>query len=110
MKVLGQIPLELFFWVLAITLLATAQPHEHGEGAHFTLCPLANLGLTWCPGCGIGRAITHLFHGNLEKSFEQHWFGLPALLILLYRVLVLLKWSLINYKGFKIKDKEKKYV
>jgi hypothetical protein len=41
MKYIKSFPIELLFWVLALVLLATANPHEH----HFTLCPLANLGM-----------------------------------------------------------------
>ncbi|MCX2573732.1 DUF2752 domain-containing protein [Pedobacter sandarakinus] len=83
MKHLKQIPLELIFWVLALVLLATANGHEH----HFTICPLANLGFEqWCPGCGLGRAISHIFHGEFAESFAAHWFGFPALLIIVYRI------------------------
>jgi Protein of unknown function (DUF2752) len=74
--------LELVFWVSAIVLLATANPHEH----HFSLCPLANLGFDWCPGCGLGRSIIALFHGDIYASLKYHWFGIPALFIILYRI------------------------
>ena len=73
---------ELTFWILALALLATANPSAH----HFTLCPLANLGFDWCPGCGLGRSITAIFNGDLKSSFQQHWFGILALLIIIYRI------------------------
>lgn len=76
------IPLELIFWISALVLLATAKP----GGAHFTLCPLANLGVTSCPGCGLGRAITYLFHGDLQQSWKLHRFALPALFTLASRI------------------------
>lgn len=82
MKYVKDFPLELFFWSTGLLLLATANPHSH----HFTLCPLANLGYEWCPGCGLGRAITALFNGELSVSFKQHWFGLPALMFIFYRI------------------------
>ncbi|WP_245681362.1 DUF2752 domain-containing protein [Arcticibacter eurypsychrophilus] len=50
------------------------------------MCPLANLGLTWCPGCGLGRSIASILHGNLSQSFHYHWFGIPGLLILISRI------------------------
>lgn len=79
--------LELLFWVIALVLLATTNVQQH----HFTLCPLANLGFEdWCPGCGLGRSISHVFHGQLTQSFKEHWFGLPALIIILYRVYTLI--------------------
>ena len=88
MKYFKGLPIELLFWITALVLLATSNAHEH----HFTLCPLANLGFeSWCPGCGLGRSISYIFHGEFVESFKQHWFGLPALLILLHRVYVLTK-------------------
>ncbi|KQB99147.1 DUF2752 domain-containing protein [Pedobacter sp. Hv1] len=100
MKHFKSFPLELFFWIAALVLLATADPHEH----HFSLCPLANLGLTWCPGCGLGRSITSLFHGDVSASFSHHWFGIPALILICYRIYQLSK-NLFN-KDFNLKYKE----
>ncbi|WP_240618525.1 DUF2752 domain-containing protein [Pedobacter yonginense] len=75
-------------------LLATTNAHYH----HFTLCPLANLGFeNWCPGCGLGRSISHILHGEFSNSFSEHWFGLPALLIILYRI-----YTLTYNKNYKI--------
>ncbi|MNK38463.1 hypothetical protein D3C87_570540 [compost metagenome] len=91
---------ELVFWVLALTLLATADPHEH----HFTLCPIANLGFEWCPGCGLGRSITAIFNADFNASFRHHWFGVPALLIILYRIYQLGKQLIFkqnNYLKYK---------
>lgn len=101
MKYIKNIPVELCFWLVALMLLATANPHDH----HFTLCPLANLGLSWCPGCGLGRSITSIFHGEIQESFAQHWFGIPALILISYRILQLAK-QLINKEPFKLKLKE----
>ena len=102
MKTLRHIPLELVFWVLALVMLATATPVEPGHVHYFTLCPLANMGFDWCPGCGIGRSITHLFHGNVGASIAQHWFGIPALAIIVWRIAVLIILT-INNKIFKLK-------
>ncbi|RZK71849.1 MAG: DUF2752 domain-containing protein [Pedobacter sp.] len=89
MKRLSHTPVELLFWVAALLMLAIAEPELPSQAHHFTICPLANLGISWCPGCGIGRSITQLLHGNLEESFAHHWFGVPALIIISTRV-----WSL----------------
>lgn len=86
---LGRIPWELIFWVMGLFLLAIAEPQGHGQVQHFTFCPLANLGLDWCPGCGLGRAVTQLFHGHLKESFHQHWLGLPAVVIIGLRIIKL---------------------
>lgn len=95
MRYIKNFPLELAFWVMALVLLATANGHEH----HFTLCPLANLGYEgWCPGCGLGRSISHIFHGEFTESFSEHWFGFPAISIIVYRIYTLIR----NKQKFKI--------
>ena len=98
MRYIKSFPLELVFWIIALVLLATANPHEH----HFSLCPLANLGVDWCPGCGLGRSISALFHGEIRESLNFHWFGLPALMVIFYRIVTL---TLI-IKGNNLKYKE----
>ena len=89
MNRLSRIPVELIFWIAALVLLAAADPAQHQEGKHFTFCPLATIGLSWCPGCGLGRSITQLFHGELRESLHYHWLGIPAVLIIGYRIIVL---------------------
>jgi len=86
---MNRFPAELIFWTTALVLLATAEPHHHLQEHHFTFCPLANMGIDWCPGCGLGRSVTQLFHWNLKESFKMHWFGVPATLIIMYRIVVL---------------------
>jgi hypothetical protein len=106
MKIWAQIPFELLFWMSALLMLGSAGMGSPGEVNHFTLCPLANMGFSWCPGCGIGRAITHLLHGQVLESFKYHWFGLPALLIICYRIYTLMRLQLTK----RFKEKEKCYV
>jgi hypothetical protein len=77
---------ELIFWIAALIALAICDP---AQPAHFSLCPFKLLGITWCPGCGIGHAIAFLFHGDIARSIDAHWFGIPALGIILWRIIVL---------------------
>ncbi|HVW95597.1 MAG TPA: DUF2752 domain-containing protein [Mucilaginibacter sp.] len=77
---------ELAFWVAALTSLALTNP---GNASHFSLCPLKMLGITWCPGCGLGHSISFLFHGDIKSSFHAHWLGIPALFVILYRIYTL---------------------
>lgn len=86
-------PLELILWCGAIFILALSYPNAT---RHITLCPIENLGFSWCPGCGLGRSISYLLHGELILSWEQHWFGIPALGILIYRIVQLLNKFLLN--------------
>lgn len=90
--------LEMCFWVLALLLFAMAKIKE----PHFTLCPLANLGWRGCPGCGLGRSIILLFDGQFKQSLSQHWFGIPAVAIILYRIVQL--WRL-NFNKSIITEK-----
>ncbi|MDB5110411.1 MAG: hypothetical protein JWR67_1525, partial [Mucilaginibacter sp.] len=77
---------ELIFWIAAIISLAFADP---SAPPHYSLCPLKLAGITWCPGCGLGHSIAWLLHGNIKNSFHSHWIGIPALLIILYRIYIL---------------------
>ena len=110
LKAANRIPLELLFWLTALLLLGFAEVETGGHKPHFTLCPVAYFGMDWCPGCGIGRSISQLLHGNWKESLAQHWFGLPALLILLHRIVVLFRLAVRNNKGLKTKYKEERYV
>ena len=110
MKTRLRMPIELIFWIVALVILANGDVREQQTAAHFTLCPLANLGFACCPGCGIGRSITALFHGNLGLSFHLHWFGLPAVIILLYRISILIRLQFSTSRKNNLERKEKSYV
>jgi hypothetical protein len=79
---------ELAFWAAALIALAIANPTDQ---SHFSLCPLKLMGITWCPGCGLGHSISFLFHGDIKDSFHAHWLGIPALGMILYRIYVLVR-------------------
>ncbi|TSD65067.1 DUF2752 domain-containing protein [Inquilinus sp. KBS0705] len=79
---------ELIFWIVALTCLAFTNPVGK---SHFSLCPLKAMGISWCPGCGLGHAIAYLFHGDIKNSFHAHWLGIPATGIILYRIVTLLR-------------------
>jgi hypothetical protein len=88
---------ELVFWITALVALALADPTNQ---THFTLCPLKLLGFTWCPGCGLGHAISFLLHGDIKSSFHAHWLGMPALVIILYRIYILTRLRLTSQMKF----------
>jgi hypothetical protein len=88
-----KLPFELIFWLGSLLFLAFTKTSVY---SHFSLCPLNNLGIKWCPGCGLGRSIRSILHGNLILSFSQHWFGIPALFILIYRIIQLFNNFLLN--------------
>jgi len=80
--------LEAYFWLIALVSLALSSP---SNATHYTLCLFKNLGIDFCPGCGLGRAITFLFHGQLLASWQSHPLALMAIVVLLYRSYQLLK-------------------
>jgi hypothetical protein len=49
------------------------------------------MGISWCPGCGIGHSIAYLLHGDVIKSFHTHFLGTFALLVIVYRIVQLIK-------------------
>jgi len=79
-------PPEAIIWTISLVALAFYYPDDH---AHVTLCPISNLGFNFCPGCGLGRSIAFLFHGEIFKSWQAHPLGIFAVIILTYRVITL---------------------
>ncbi len=92
-QMLKKIPLELLVWTGALLFLAFTKTSGI---SHASLCPLDILGLDWCPGCGLGRSMRYMLQGDPLGSFNQHWFGIPALIILIYRIIQLLNNFIIN--------------
>jgi hypothetical protein len=89
---------EALIWIAALVFLAVSNPADH----HYTICPLDNLGISYCPGCGLGRAIGYFFRLDLESSFLSHPLGIPAVILLVYRsVIVLAKPSASDFSTFK---------
>jgi hypothetical protein len=93
--VIKKFPWEAAIWFTALILLACYFPSQ--EHAHFTICPLALAGVDWCPGCGLGRSLSHLLHGQWQLSFTAHPLGGFALIILSLRIINLTKTFLHNY-------------
>jgi hypothetical protein len=86
----SSIGFEATIWIGGLFFLAFI---NNPEDIHFTVCPLANLGLDICPGCGLGNSISYLFRGDLIGSFNSHPLGLFALIVLLTRIIHLLKFN-----------------
>ena len=87
--------LECIVWLSALLVLYFAPSAPDQE--HFTICLFRLLGFEHCPGCGLGRSIHAFMHGNLAESWQYHWFGIPALMIILARIISLIK----KYKHVK---------
>lgn len=88
-KLLG---FEGLVWSFSILYLATLTVNSEN---HFTICPLANLGIDSCPGCGLGKSVSLILHGHIMQSFDYHYLGIPALIIILFRIYQIIS---VNYK------------
>src|SRR5690554_321967 len=88
---------ELIFWSVGLLALWYTDPSGH----HFGLCPLDNMGLTWCPGCGFGRSISFLMNGNLAASWSLHPLGGFGLFIIIFRVFEIVGNIKTTYKHGK---------
>jgi len=78
--------LELLVWAGGLVFLATWNPYT---GPSFDLCLFHRLGLP-CPGCGLGRSISFVLHGDLSRSLHTHPLGVFALVVLVIRSVSLL--------------------
>lgn len=90
MSRLRRIPLEAWAWTLGLALVALLDPNAAGW---FTVCPFDwigdALGVTFCPGCGLGRAIGHLARGEWSASWAAHPLAVPAVVLLTWRAATL---------------------
>jgi len=85
--VLKRLDLELVFLVASLLSFALSNP----ENEHFNLCIFKWLNFNYCPGCGLGHSITWFFHGDFSKAYESHFFGIPAVFIILHRIIQLVR-------------------
>lgn len=79
-----RVPVEAIIWMIGLLALALYDP-AHQE--HASLCIFNNIGFTYCPGCGLGRSISLLFHGDPVASFQAHPLGIIAVAILSHRII-----------------------
>ncbi|PUZ26653.1 hypothetical protein DCM91_09615 [Chitinophaga costaii] len=68
---LKQLNPELIIWPLALAGLAFMHP----EHAYPSICPLKWLGLTWCPGCGLGRSVSFSASRPSNRSLANTQIG-----------------------------------
>jgi hypothetical protein len=91
---------EAVLWPLALALLYW-WPVAEGP----SLCVYHHLGISWCPGCGLGTALHHLLHGHWTQSWAHHKLAGPVAFMLLFRSLRVLitttrpLWKPRNYSN-----------
>ena len=79
---------ELSAWVAGLTWLALIDP---SAATHFDLCAFKWIGFSFCPGCGLGHAVSWLFHGDMQRSLQAHPLGILAVVVLGHRIVILMK-------------------
>lgn len=77
---------EAAIWVAALVVLALGNPNSD---FHFTIFwPYYVWGIK-SPGFGLGHSISYLFRGDVISAIESHILGIPAVAVILWRVLTL---------------------
>lgn len=85
---LNTIPSEAWIWAIGLLVLGLGAPILDGK---LTLCVPTLLGFDGCWGCGLGRSIGLLAHGELAASWASHPLGIPAVLIISARIVQLVR-------------------
>ncbi len=80
--------MELIAWIIALFVPFFINPWASD---HFSICFFKWIGIDWCPGCGLGKSMAFLYRGEWRLSFQSHWLGAVATLLLAYRVFNLLR-------------------
>lgn len=94
MKLFRNINFELPVWILILIYLALINP----DAKHFSFCLLNILGFDWCPGCGLGHSMSYALHGRLYSSWQAHYLGVPAMLVLVWHVAKLFRFELKKWR------------
>ena len=77
---------EAAIWVAALVVLALGNPNSD---FHFTIFwPYYVWGIK-SPGYGLGHSISYLFRGDVLSAIETHILGIPAVGIILWRIVTL---------------------
>lgn len=87
-KYLKKYDYEAIFWLAAMAYLTFINPYTP---KHLDFCLFSLVGIENCPGCGLGKSISMIFHGDFVASFNAHPLGLPALALILKRIYKLIK-------------------
>ena len=85
-ELLRYVDREAAIWVAALVVLALSNPNSD---FHFTIFwPYYVLGMK-SPGYGLGHSISYLFRGDVISAIETHILGIPAVAVLVWRVITL---------------------
>jgi hypothetical protein len=97
---------EAVIWLSGLLILALI--NVDGT-SHLTICPFKNLGIDFCPGCGLGKSIHYLLHLEINQSLNAHPLGIFTFAVLARRIYGLIKSSVNNKKTNLSTNMEYKY-
>lgn len=83
-----KIDMESLFWLIAFIYLSIIDPYTP---KHLDMCLFSLVGIDNCPGCGLGKSISMIFHGDFIGSFHSHILGIPAIILIVKRIYTLMK-------------------
>ncbi|MCL6099134.1 MAG: DUF2752 domain-containing protein [Bacteroidetes bacterium] len=89
---------EAVLWLVGLIYLLFINPYQP---QHYTLCPFKNMGITFCPGCGLGRSISLFYHGDLIHSIKAHPLGILAFILIVARTTKLFIKMYFNFHKTK---------
>jgi hypothetical protein len=86
---------EALVFAIALLLLGLMDPNAANG---FSLCLFEQLGISFCPGDGLGHSISYIFRGDIYNALESNILGPFAILVLGGRVLHLIIKNCYNTK------------
>ncbi len=98
-KTFKKIDIEAVFWLVAFAYLAFINPYSP---KHLEFCLFSLVGIENCPGCGLGKSISMIFHGDFVGSFNAHPLGIPAILLIVKRIYRLVKNKIYLTKKMEV--------
>ncbi|WP_212001046.1 DUF2752 domain-containing protein [Chitinophaga sp. HK235] len=85
---------ELLAWPAGLLCLFFLDPAAN----HPSLCLLKNVGIPFCPGCGLGHGVHYLLHGQWREAVHHHWLAPVVVATLLYRTFQLARQQYTDFK------------
>ena len=98
-KILKKLDFEAVFWLSAFAYLTFINPYSPKD---LDLCLFSLAGIENCPGCGLGKSISMVFHGDFAGSFNAHPLGIPAIILIVKRIYTLIKNKIYLTKTMEI--------
>jgi len=74
---------EAIIWTGGLLAVGLADPRAESL---IELCLFKAVGLSGCPGCGLGHAMGFLFRGEWNLALSSHIFSPVVLVFLLHRI------------------------